>query len=136
MSDYISRDELLELYPFDPDCEGCSVPYPIVRQNILDMPAADVIERTAAVNAVLGLTITDERVALYMMISLEQVERMRSRWITVAEVNGKQYSKCAVCQEGLDGLEDAYDFCPHCGAPMTGEAVQILLKRLEALKDG
>lgn len=44
MSDYISRDELLELYPFDPDCEGCSVPYPIVRQNILDMPAADVAE--------------------------------------------------------------------------------------------
>ena len=58
-------DELLELYPFDPDCEGCSVPYPIVRQNILDMPAADVIKRTAAVGAVLGLTITDERIVPY-----------------------------------------------------------------------
>lgn len=33
-------------------------------------------------------------------------------------------------------MEDAYDFCPHCGAPMTDEAVDILLKRLETLKDG
>ena len=42
MSDYISRDELLELYAPGPDCDKCSVPYPVVRQNILDMPAADV----------------------------------------------------------------------------------------------
>lgn len=45
MIDYISRDELdelLELYAPDPDCDKCSVPYPVVRQNILDMPAADV----------------------------------------------------------------------------------------------
>lgn len=42
MSDYISRDELLELYAPDPDCDKGSVPFPVVRQNILDMPAADV----------------------------------------------------------------------------------------------
>lgn len=42
MSDYISRDELLELYAPDPECDKCSVPFPVVRQNILDMPAADV----------------------------------------------------------------------------------------------
>lgn len=69
-------------------------------------------------------------------VSREQVERMRSRWITVAEVNGEQYSKCAACQTGLDGLEDAYLFCPHCGAPMTDEAVDIRLRELEALNDG
>lgn len=27
-------------------------------------------------------------------------------------------------------------FCPMCGRPLTDEAVEILLKRLEALKDG
>ena len=54
-------------------------------------------------------------------VSREQVERMRSRWITVVEVNGEQYSKCAACQMGLDGLEDAYLFCPHCGARMDKE---------------
>ena len=29
-----------------------------------------------------------------------------------------------------------FDFCPFCGAPKTGKAVDIPLKRLEALKDG
>ena len=27
-------------------------------------------------------------------------------------------------------------FCPACGAPMTDEAVQMVMERLEALKDG
>ena len=62
----------------------------------------------------------------------EQVERMRSCWITVVEVSGKEYSKCAACQMGLDGLEDAYLFCPHCGAPMTDQAVDLIMQRLEA----
>ena len=69
-------------------------------------------------------------------VSREQVERMRSRWITVVEVDGEQYSKCAACQTELDGLEDAYLFCPACGAPMTDEAVQMVVERLEALNDG
>lgn len=43
MNDYISRDELLKLYAPDPDCDKCSVPFPVVRQNILDMPTADVV---------------------------------------------------------------------------------------------
>lgn len=57
-----------------------------------------------------------------------QVERTRSHWITVVEANGREYSKCADCQNGLDGLEDAYLFCPNCGRPMTDEAVDIVMK--------
>lgn len=63
----------------------------------------------------------------------EQVERIRSHWITVVEINGREYSKCAACQNGLDELEDAYSFCPRCGSPMTDEAVDIVMQRLEAL---
>lgn len=45
MNDYISRDELLELYTFDgPINETGVVPLPVIRQNIMDMPAADVAE--------------------------------------------------------------------------------------------
>ena len=41
MSDYISRDELLELYTLDgPINETGVVPLPVIRQNIMDMPAA------------------------------------------------------------------------------------------------
>ena len=63
----------------------------------------------------------------------ERVERIRSHWITVVEINGRDCSKCAACQNGLDELEDAYSFCPRCGAPMTDEAVDIIMQRLEAL---
>ena len=51
----------------------------------------------------------------------------------MVEVDGEQYSKCAACQTELDGLEDAYLFCPYCGAPMTDEAVEMVMERMEAL---
>lgn len=77
----------------------------------------------------------DMAISTLRPVSREQVERMRSRWITVVEVDGKQYSKCAACQTELDCLEDAYSFCPHCGAPMTDEAVEMVLERLNKLED-
>lgn len=70
-------------------------------------------------------------------ITREQVERVRrGHWITVSDIHGEQWSKCGTCQSELDGLEDAYMFCPYCGAPMTDEAVDIIMERLEALNDG
>lgn len=68
-------------------------------------------------------------------VTQDKVKQIHSRWITVVETNGKEYSKCANCQMELDGLEDAYSFCPYCGSPMTDEAVDIVMKRLEALQD-
>ena len=46
MNDYISRDDLLELYTFDDPVlnETGHVPLPVIRQNIMDMPAADVVD--------------------------------------------------------------------------------------------
>ena len=50
---------------------------------------------------------------------------------------------CSYCQEGAysDAAFDVMcrgeeaDFCKFCGRPMTDEAVDIVMKRLEALKD-
>lgn len=45
MSDYISRDELLELYapdPTIPNFDALKLTVAAARQNVLDMPAADV----------------------------------------------------------------------------------------------
>ena len=54
MGEYISRDDLLELYTFDgPINETGVVPLPVIRQNILDMPAADVIEPVRCDNCIL-----------------------------------------------------------------------------------
>lgn len=39
----INADELMELYENTPDCniDDCSVPIPVIRQNILDMPTVN-----------------------------------------------------------------------------------------------
>ena len=65
----------------------------------------------------------------------EQVEKMRGEW---EPFGGKYISrkKCSRC--GWDGQEHIkfYSWCPACGAPMTDEAVDMMMERLEALKDG
>lgn len=60
---------------------------------------------------------------------LADVQPVRhGRWITVVETNGKEYPKCANCQMELDGLEDAYSFCPYCGAKMDGKDINVPTK--------
>lgn len=68
-------------------------------------------------------------------ITREQVKKMRGKWID-ARYSSKDVPKCqcSICEKEYIGLET--DFCQYCGAPMTDEAVDILWKRLEALKDG
>lgn len=66
-------------------------------------------------------------------VSREQVERMRGEWIAVGAIT----CKCSKCQHSeLSTRANEYLFCPSCGAPMTDEAVQMVMERLEALKDG
>ena len=44
MDEYIKREDLLELYRIDDSVlnENGHVPLPVIRQNIMDIPAADV----------------------------------------------------------------------------------------------
>ena len=71
-------------------------------------------------------------IAALRPVSWEQVEKIKGVWI----FNDDWWEfRCSECHKGIGNIEK-YKFCPHCGAPMTDEAVDILLKRLEALKDG
>lgn len=64
-------------------------------------------------------------------VSREQVEQVwRGEWIPVED--NAFYNRCSKCGKIAIGK---HSFCGHCGAPMTDKAVDILLKRLEALKD-
>ena len=71
---------------------------------------------------------------------VEKVERMRGEWV---KPHWRNSTSCAVCSQcGFEayhheyhGVQDTYLFCPSCGAPMTDEAVQMVMERLEALKD-
>lgn len=67
----------------------------------------------------------------------EQVERMQGEWIPYLDgehIMPDRYYKCSKCSSR--GYRRKRNFCPHCGTPMTDEAVDILWKRWkEALDD-
>ena len=66
-------------------------------------------------------------------VSREQVEKVwRGEWI---EYEHPHIICCTRCDYGT-GPEEKTRFCPYCGAPMTDEAVEMVMERLEALKDG
>ena len=72
----------------------------------------------------------------------EQIERMRGKWeVIYDEVDDRTYVTCSSCKERTvyDGEfeeTDFVDFCPVCGAPMTDEAVDVLMKRMELIQNG
>lgn len=68
-------------------------------------------------------------------ISREQVERMRGEWKHYLPPLGAGNAQCRCTNCGRTPDVET-PFCAWCGAPMTDEAVDILLGRLEALKDG
>ena len=84
------------------------------------------------------------KIAALRPITREQVEKMRGEWI---DIDGEKvpvdkygqpfgWAKCSACGEYLTA-SDEYpcigNFCPNCGAPMTDEAVDMVMERLEAL---
>ena len=75
-------------------------------------------------------------------VSREQIEKVwRGGWIAVREagcdpIGGYKCSRCKA--EAVLDCNDEFvldNFCPRCGAAMTDEAVQMVMERLEALKD-
>lgn len=69
-------------------------------------------------------------------VSRENVEKVwRGEWIVMTDDDGFTWYECSRCEHDLDSLEVPNHFCPACGAPMTGEAVDMVMERLEALHD-
>ena len=80
--------------------------------------------------------LTDETVDTLLTalrpVSREQVEQIKGVWI----FNDDWWEfRCSECHKGIGNIEK-FKFCPHCGAPMTDEAVEMVMERMEALKDG
>ena len=65
-------------------------------------------------------------------VSREQVDRMQGEWIDLRECyNDVPKRQCSHCGKVLIGLETP--FCEACGAPMTDEAVDIVMERINKL---
>lgn len=77
-----------------------------------------------------GLAITALR-----PVSREHVERMAGEW--VQDINkGPAVFYCSSCGESFEihSYEfQKYRFCPFCMAPMTDEAVEMVMERMEVL---
>ena len=93
-----------------------------------------------AAEAVISALDPLEIISALRPVSREQVEKMRGEWI---KPHWKNSTSCAVCSQcGFEahhheyhGVQDTYLFCPRCMAPMTDEAVEMVMERLEALND-
>ena len=80
----------------------------------------------------------DMAIAALRPISREQVERMRGEWQVCFEdwrkqIAGDQCSKCGFQHYGTS--INHYHFCPACGAPMTDEAVQMVMERINKMEE-
>ena len=66
-------------------------------------------------------------------VSREQVEKVwRGEWIH--DINNRYGCSKCMARETMSH-KNLKPYCPNCGAPMTDEGVQMVMERLEALKD-
>lgn len=64
----------------------------------------------------------------------EQVRMgMWIRELTPQKLSGRTISHCSKCWHRVFWPNEHTNFCPDCGMPMTDEAVEITLRRLEVL---
>ena len=67
-------------------------------------------------------------------ISRGQIEQNKRRWEVQTSISPYYYcSGCGELFEIHSYDKEKYRFCPYCMSPMTDEAVDIMLKRMEAL---
>ena len=109
----------------------------------------DRIEAVKALNRIpvnyIGMTIDEANLAdeaLSMAaralrpITREQVEKMRGEIVeTVEKGKMKRVFSCCGCDFTSLTCWITPKFCPSCGAPMTDEAVETIMKRMEEMRN-
>ena len=85
-------------------------------------------------NAERRIAALDMALSALRPVSREQLEKVwRAHWNESTHLGGFVY--CSRC--GYNALEaNNYTFCPKCGSPFTDEAVQMVMERLEEMKNG
>lgn len=66
----------------------------------------------------------------------EQVEKVwKGEWINKHSAYDHKIFTCAQCGKQISIQGENLDFCPKCGSTQTDKAVEIIMQRLEELKD-
>jgi hypothetical protein len=74
-------------------------------------------------------------IAALRPVSREQVEKAwRGQWIIQERKHSDFIKKCSKCGFPISGWWGADKFCAYCGSPMTDEAVQMVMERLEGME--
>ena len=69
-------------------------------------------------------------------ISRDQVEKVwKGAWIIQQDKHKEYIKKCSKCGFPISGWWGADKFCANCGEAFTDEAMQMVMERLEALRD-
>lgn len=69
-------------------------------------------------------------------ISREQVEKTKAVFCQPCVGDFEQDTwRCSKCFVQEFGDVRGINFCPHCGAPMTEEAVETIMKRMEEMRN-
>lgn len=74
-------------------------------------------------------------------VSRERVEKYRGEWEDIPLNMDSSYfatkynlrKKCTACKYAMPREWPNFKFCPACGSPMTDEAMEMAMERLEAL---
>ena len=70
-------------------------------------------------------------------VSREQVEKVwRGKWELVRRMAASIECKCPKCQRTVIFTGKPANFCEKCGSANTDEAVDMVMEKMEALKDG
>lgn len=68
-------------------------------------------------------------------ITRERVEQIRSRWVPLNNTQEHFCESCGVAFNLYSYCKNDYQFCPACGAPMTDEAVDMVMERLNKMEE-
>ena len=70
-------------------------------------------------------------------VGREQVEKVcKGEWIVQQDEHKEYIKKCSKCGFPISGWWGADKFCANCGAPMTDEAVDMMLERWKEAVEG
>ena len=78
----------------------------------------------------------DMAISTLCPVSREQVEKVwRGEWIVQQDEHKEYIKRCSKCGFPISGWWGADKFCANCGAPMTDEAVEMVMEKINNMEE-